>query len=190
MSTLDYPMSGPFSRIFAAFSRTPNLTSTLFLWHLWCQIIYMWLYIQVWLGYKFWSYPRVYSIYSFCTCKKLWQCGILSYIFLVFPKICQAKGVKHNFSEFWWKLRAYSVTELSLIKSWFDEGQFGLQGTTQCDWVGEACHVLRNFPVFCHVAKTPSASFNAVGPKLAGHNNLNYKVFIIEQVWGKIIYEY
>ena len=31
------------------------------------------------------------------------------------------------------KLRAYSVTELSLIKSWFDEGQFGLQGTTQRD---------------------------------------------------------
>ena len=30
-------------------------------------------------------------------------------------------------------LRAYSVTELSLIKSWFDEGQFGLQGTTQRD---------------------------------------------------------
>ena len=30
-------------------------------------------------------------------------------------------------------LRAYSVTELSLIKSWFDEGQFGLQGTTQHD---------------------------------------------------------
>ena len=30
-------------------------------------------------------------------------------------------------------LRAYSVTELSLIKSWFGEGQFGLQGTTQRD---------------------------------------------------------
>ena len=37
------------------------------------------------------------------------------------------------------------------------------------------CHVAR------HVAKTPSASFNAVGPKLAGHINLNYKYFIIEQ---------
>ena len=30
-------------------------------------------------------------------------------------------------------LRAYSVTELSLIKFWFDEGQFGLQSTTQRD---------------------------------------------------------
>ena len=30
-------------------------------------------------------------------------------------------------------VRAYSVTELSLIKSWFDEGQFGVQGTTQRD---------------------------------------------------------
>ena len=37
------------------------------------------------------------------------------------------------------------------------------------------CHVAR------HAAKTPSASFNSVRLKLAGHINLNYKVFIIEQ---------
>ena len=49
--------------------------------------------------------------------------------------------------------KAYLVTRLSLIKSWFDEGQFGLQGTTQRDWVGEAHHVLRNSLVFCHIAR-------------------------------------
>ena len=70
------------------------------------------------------------------------------------------------------KLRAYSVTKLSLIKSWFDEGQFGLQGTTQHDWVGQACHVLQNSPLFCHVTqqvtKTPSALFNLWGQNWQG----------------------
>jgi hypothetical protein len=69
-------------------------------------------------------------------------------------------------------LRAYSVTGLSLTKPRFDEGPFGLQGTTQRDQVGEVCHVLRNSPVLCHVArhvaKTPSASFGVVRPKTGG----------------------
>ena len=48
-----------------------------------------------------------------------------------------------------------------------------------------ACHVLWNSLVICHitwhVAKTPSASFHVVGPKLVGHIYLNCKYFTIEQ---------
>jgi hypothetical protein len=76
------------------------------------------------------------------------------------------------------------VTELSLTKPRFDEGQFGLQGTTQHDEVGEACYILQNSAVFCHVAqyvaKTPSALFGIISPKLVGHLYLNYKAFSVE----------